>query len=160
MYKMPIFTAEDEDALQLARQENSAYNRELFFAYFEHLAVEAVAEIIRAQKAHIMTRFKAGDKEYELLRFFTYAATTPASHFYRRLLQEDEKSSSAPGCYFTSLSGIHIADLRAIYVHSQFRARIQEELGTDMMTLKMRSRKENDVLGITRYENRLIIKCT
>jgi hypothetical protein len=157
---MPIFTAEDEDALQLARQENSAYNRELFFAYFEHVAVEAIVEQITAQKSEILARFKAGNTEYELLRFFTYSACSGESNFYRRLLQEDEKTSSPPGCYFSSLTGIHITDLRAIYVHSQFRKRIQEELGTDMLKVHMYSWKDLETPAITKYENRFVIKYT
>jgi hypothetical protein len=157
---MPIFNAEDEQTLTVAKAEWKRYNRELFFAYFEHVAVEAIIEQITAQKSEILARFKAGNTEYELLRFSTYSSSSCESNFYRRLLQEDEKTSSPPGCYFTSLTGIHITDLRAIYVHSQFRKRIQEEIGTDMLKVHMYSRKEFETPAITKYENRFVIKYT
>lgn len=157
---MPIFNAEDEQTLTLAKEEWAKYNRELFFAYFEHLAVEAIVEQITAEKNEIIARFKAGNNQYELLRFFTYGTTNQSLSLYRRMLQEDEKTSSPPGCYFHCLNRTHITDLRAIYVHSQFRERLHEKLGTNMLTIHIYSNKDSDVMGITRYENRLVIKCT
>ena len=164
MYKMPIFTAEDEQRIRIIHEQRAAEDKKLFFEYFGDKALEHITEMITLNKESYLQKFEQHARSYvnrnvrsiPILTFNTVEQLNQKATSTRKTLQRYYCQFEQSGSYYTSLSGIHVVDLRAIYTHSNFRLKINERLGnTFSISMKSNILYTSDDVRI--YENVLYL---
>jgi hypothetical protein len=160
---MTVFTPEDEFRIRSANERRAAEDRALFFDYFCDMAVKKIVELISREKESLLKRVESNLQTYStrntrcvpILQFRSFQQTCMNGKRYRRALQDLYASISAPGSYYTSLSGLHIVDLAAIYRNSDFRQRVNEAIGSDMFYITLTSKVDIEQKNVREYENTL-----
>jgi hypothetical protein len=165
---MRVFTEEDVEQLENCVVNRFQEDKEMFFAYFEHEAVEHYIKYFTTNKHNIISDIEREIRRQSpnmpvkipIVSFFTFKETSRKHKESRRKLQEQSLLEFAyPSCYFQCLSGIHITDLRAIYRHSNFKQVMGELLGPEF-ELVMTSPRTDVIDGVAEYSNTLWLKFT
>jgi hypothetical protein len=159
---MSIFTAEDEDRILTIHYRRINEDKKLFFEYFSDIAVEEITKIIWNRKEELLSnieqhacRYSSRNiRQFPILIFKSYRQTSIRGKARRRYLQE-VNSDIVPGSYFKSSAGIHIVDLSAIYRHSDFCARVNDAIGSNMFYISLTSNQVSENDNVREYENTL-----
>jgi len=163
---MRIFTEEDVEQLENCVVNRFQEDKEMFFAYFEHEAVEYYINFFTTNKEHFISCIETEIRKQSpnmpikipIVSFFTFKETSRKHKEARRKLQEQSLLEFVyPSCYFQCLSGIHITDLRAIYRHSNFKQIMGELLGPEF-ELFMTSSPGRIADGVAEHSNTLYLK--
>lgn len=160
---MSLFTPEDELRIRSANERRAAEDKALFFDYFCDMAVKEIVELISREKESLLKRLEANLQTYSMrnthcvpiLQFSSFQQTCMDGKRNRRALQDLYASISAPGSYYTSLSGLHIVDLAAIYRNSNFRQSVNEAIGSDMFYITLTSKIDLEQENVREYRNTL-----
>ena len=164
--RMPIFTEEDVEQLENCVLSRVHEDKEMFFSYFEHEAVEHYIEYFTNNKHNIISDIEREIRKQSpnmpvkipIVSFYTFKETSRKHKQTRRRLQEQALLEfGQPASYFQCLSGIHITDLRAIFRHSNFKQIMGELLGSEF-ELFMTSPQSAIIDGVTEYSNTLWLK--
>jgi hypothetical protein len=161
---MSIFTEEDEQRIRYVHEHRAVEDKKLFFEYFGDKAVEQITDMITVNKAYYLEQFEDHARSYAtrhvrsipIMAFKTVQQLNPNAKTIRKNLQVHYSQVEAAGSYYSSISGIHLVDLRAIYSNSDFRQKVNERLG-NMFSISMRSNPVYVTDDIRIYENTLYL---
>lgn len=162
---MPIFTPEDEEHICSLHTRRVIEDRKLFFDYFGDIAVDTIVDLIQKEKNSLIERIEANISTYSmrherripLLNFRTFQQTSMKGKMKRRDLQNLYSIIGSPGTYYTSLSGMHIVDLAAIYRNTDFRQRVNEAIGSNMFQISLSSVIDHEEDHVREYQNTLYL---
>lgn len=170
---MRIFSEDDAERLQNSVKSRAHDDKEMFFSFFEHAAVEYYIAYFAANKEVLLSNIETEVRKYSpntrvrvpVAVFNTYRETNSKYRKIRRQYQEEDLIIyNNPSCYFQCLSGLHITDLRAIYRHSNFKNTLNEILGVSSLSVYMTSEHIGENNGVIQYSNTLWLqfdpKCT
>jgi len=166
---MRIFSDDDAERLQNSIKSRVHEDKEMFFSYFEHAALEYYIRYLAINKEELLSNIETEIRKQSpntrvrvrIAFFNTFRETTSEYRSFRRHYQEEELiKNNDPRCYFQSMSGIHITDLRAIYRHSNFRQALNEILGISGLSIRLTSEKIGEINGVIQYSNTLWLQYT
>lgn len=163
---MVIFSPRDVERITTVHKRRVAEDRELFFSYFEDEALRYYEQYFKDNKELILSQVESELRrvspnmpvQIRIARFFTFKEKSAEFRALRRAYQDEQiLIGDTPKCYFHSLSGIHITDLRAIFHNSRFRQRLLESIGIPNSGLCIKSQLLCDYTGVAEYENVLYL---
>jgi hypothetical protein len=161
---MRIFSDDDAERLENSVKSRVQEDKEMFFSYFEDLALDHYIAYIAVNKEMLLSNIETEIRKHSpntrvkipIACFPTFRETTSEYRSLRRQYQEEQLiNNNTPSCYFQSMSGIHITDLRAIYRHSSFRQVLNEILGLSLLSIKLTSEHLGERDGVMEYSNTL-----
>lgn len=159
---MTIFTPEDEHRIRAIHEKRAAEDKQLFFDYFCDKAVEEIADMIQFNKEKYIEQFSELAQKYSTrhtrsipILEFKSVEELAGGRNQRKVLQKYYSEYEAAGSYYTSLSGLHVVDLSAIWRNSTFRQQMNEVLGSNMFSVKLTSKVSYTFEHVRLYENTL-----
>lgn len=161
---MAIFTPEDEKRIRYIHQQRATEDKKLFFDYFCDKAVDEITEVITYNKEAYLQEFEKHARTYStrhvrsipILNFKSVEQLNMNAKTYRKNLQCYYAQYEPAGSYYTSLSGLHVVDLSAIYRNSEFRVKMNQRLG-EAFSITMQSTIVSEVDSVRIYENVLYL---
>lgn len=161
---MSIFTVEDAERIRSIHETRAEEDKKLFFDYFCDKAVDEITDMISVNKETYLQEFEKHARTYStrnvrsipILEFKSAKELNPNGRFSRKNTQLYYSLYEPLGSYYSSLSGLHVVDLSAIYRNSEFRSRMNERLG-GMFSIHMRSTIDWEMNDMRIYKNILYL---
>ena len=151
---MTIFSPEDVQDVILERERVLGQKREDYFEYFCDEAVAFFTKHISDRKEELLAgmRAEAGrTKKTVSVNLWEGKTYHARSSYGRKVRREMENESRGTGAWFESPTGIHRANLYALFKHSQFVHKLDEAVGGGVYIL-MLQRCTGRVCGVDIYE--------
>lgn len=154
---MTVFSPKDIQSVISERERLLGQKREDYFEYFCDEAVAFFTKYISERKDELLAGMRADAGRYpytkktasvEIMKGNTYYARSSAG---RKLRRDMEEQSRGTGAWFESPSGIHRANIYALFKHSQFVHKMTDALGGGMYIVLLK-RYLTRVGGVDIYE--------
>ena len=152
-----LFVDSEVDEILAARENLEKHAREDYFAYFSELAQEYYWNLISENRPKILQAMMSEAIKGPLLSTIrvplhtvrTYKALTPYDREVRRIYENQEYNT---GAWFESLAGVHRANIYAIFVHSDFKEKMNARLGRGMFLTMTTKHVRTSELGVKEHE--------
>jgi hypothetical protein len=152
-----FFVDSEVDGILAVRQQREKQAREDYFAYFSELALDYYGNLIAEKRGQILQDMLNAAMRLPFLStikvplhtVWTYEATSPMNREARRLYENQHYNT---GSWFHSLSGLNRANIYAIFMHSDFRQKMDARLGRGMFLTMTSKRVRTSNLGVKEYE--------
>lgn len=162
---MGIFSAEDEQRIRSIHEQRAEEDKRMFFDYFCDKAVETIVNMIAYNRDVYLQQFEEHARTYStrhtrsipIMKFSSFEHRSISGKLQRRYAQDFNLLYETPGSYYTSLSGLHIVDLSAIYRNSEFRERVNAALGSNAFTIHLVSKVDAELQDVRSYTNTLFL---
>jgi hypothetical protein len=152
-----LFADSDVDEIVAARDNLEKHARADYFAYFSELAQEyywnLISEnrpkILEAMMSEAIKRPFLSTIQVPLHTVWTYKALTPYDREVRRIYENQHYNT---GAWFESLAGVHRANIYAIFVHSDFKEKMDARLGRGMFLSMTSNHVRTSDGGVKEFE--------
>ena len=150
-----FFVDSEVDGILAVRQQREKQAREDYFAYFSELALDYYGNMIAEKRGQILQDMLSAAMrgpflssiQVPLHRMYTYEGNR--NRAARRMYENDVYNT---GSWFHSLSGLHRANMYAIFKHSDFKQKLDERLGRGMFVTMTSKHVKTTLEGIKEYE--------
>lgn len=154
-YQAMFFVDSEVDGILAVRQQREKQAREDYFAYFSELALDYYGNMIAEKRGQILQDMLSAAMrgpflssiQVPLHRMYTYEGNR--NRAARRMYENDVYNT---GSWFHSLSGLHRANMYAIFKHSDFKQKLDERLGRGMFVTMTSKHVKTTLEGIKEYE--------
>jgi len=156
-YQTMFFIDSEVDGILAVRQHREKQAKEDYFAYFSELALDYYGKMIAQKRGQIleaMTNAAMRGPFLSTIRVplhtvWTYEATSPINREVRRLYENPHYNT---GAWFESMSGLNRANMYAIFMHSDFKKKMDARLGRGMFLTMTTKHVRTSPLGVKEHE--------